>query len=339
MNPVYKVALVVTTVVCAGIILWDLRGRDAGAAPPVRSVAEASGSASAGVEAAGLAESDLSALPSGSSGEKAGEDSAVEAGAETSRSRGESEQVIGHGSTAEGDPGDTRVNAQPMKNAEGKTPEVESPGGPNDHEESSTGLGGGRDGVSAIAVIARGELVEEDESVGSRKNERLGSFFSPGRQGGAAMGADEPRSRDIPADYTIESGDTFSKIARKVYGGERMWVAIRDANPEVDPRRLSVGQVIRLPRAGGVLKKQEAAGTVGGGGRERSGQDSTARLGQGWTYVVKRGDALSSIARRFYHDGSVWRIIYDANRSAIGSNPDRLPRGVRLVIPKRADDG
>ena len=44
--------------------------------------------------------------------------------------------------------------------------------------------------------------------------------------------------------YTIESGDYFAKIATKL--GVSLQ-ALLDANPDVDPRRLRIGQVINLP--------------------------------------------------------------------------------------------
>ena len=44
--------------------------------------------------------------------------------------------------------------------------------------------------------------------------------------------------------YTIAAGDTFARIASKIGVGVQ---AIIDANPEVDPRRLAIGQVIEIP--------------------------------------------------------------------------------------------
>lgn len=48
------------------------------------------------------------------------------------------------------------------------------------------------------------------------------------------------------------------------------------------------------------------------------------------TYVVKRGDTLSSIAHRF---DTTWRALYRVNRDVIGSDPDLIRVGIRLVIP------
>lgn len=44
--------------------------------------------------------------------------------------------------------------------------------------------------------------------------------------------------------YTIASGDTFAKVAGKL--GVSLQ-ALLDANPDADPRRLAIGQVIKVP--------------------------------------------------------------------------------------------
>lgn len=49
------------------------------------------------------------------------------------------------------------------------------------------------------------------------------------------------------------------------------------------------------------------------------------------TYTVVAGDTLGRIARK-YGLGS-WRELYQANRSAIGRNPDSIPTGLRLKVP------
>lgn len=51
------------------------------------------------------------------------------------------------------------------------------------------------------------------------------------------------------------------------------------------------------------------------------------------TYTVRSGDSLSTIAKRVYGDSSKWRQIYDANKAAIGSDPNKLKVGLVLVIP------
>ncbi|WP_107054827.1 LysM peptidoglycan-binding domain-containing protein [Streptomyces aureocirculatus] len=50
------------------------------------------------------------------------------------------------------------------------------------------------------------------------------------------------------------------------------------------------------------------------------------------THVVKRGETLSSIARRHQVKGG-WKALYQANRTTVGPRPDRIDVGMVLVIP------
>jgi nucleoid-associated protein YgaU len=51
-------------------------------------------------------------------------------------------------------------------------------------------------------------------------------------------------------------------------------------------------------------------------------------------YVVEPGDTLRSIAERVYGDAAQWSRIYDANRAAIGADPDTITAGTHLRIPR-----
>lgn len=48
------------------------------------------------------------------------------------------------------------------------------------------------------------------------------------------------------------------------------------------------------------------------------------------TYVVVSGDTLSSIATKY---GTNWQTLYAANRAVIGSNPNIIKPGERIIIP------
>ncbi|HVF71790.1 MAG TPA: LysM peptidoglycan-binding domain-containing protein [Chthoniobacterales bacterium] len=50
------------------------------------------------------------------------------------------------------------------------------------------------------------------------------------------------------------------------------------------------------------------------------------------TYVVREGDTLASIARKFYKSTGRWKKIRDANKSVI-ENPAKLKPGMTLTIP------
>ena len=50
------------------------------------------------------------------------------------------------------------------------------------------------------------------------------------------------------------------------------------------------------------------------------------------SYVVKDGDTLASISRKFYKTSKRWKEIRDANEKKI-DDPDNLKAGLTLIIP------
>ncbi len=58
------------------------------------------------------------------------------------------------------------------------------------------------------------------------------------------------------------------------------------------------------------------------------------------TYVVRKGDTLSTIAAKpeVYGHGSAWRRIYEANRDILKS-PDKVRVGMTLKIPRGESGG
>ena len=51
------------------------------------------------------------------------------------------------------------------------------------------------------------------------------------------------------------------------------------------------------------------------------------------TYTVVKGDCLWNIAKRFYGSGAKYNLIYNANKSVIGGNPNLIYPGQVLTIP------
>jgi nucleoid-associated protein YgaU len=145
---------------------------------------------------------------------------------------------------------------------------------------------------------------------------------SPARPAPAV--APRPVDRPAPAapappptiEYTVKVNDTMVSIAEQWFGDASKWDLIAKANPLVDPNRLRVGQTLRLP-------PKDAS-------REQGAERAAAVP---IPYVVKSGDTLTRIAGQYYGNSGMWRIIYDANRSAIGDDPNALRVGVRLTIP------
>lgn len=134
-----------------------------------------------------------------------------------------------------------------------------------------------------------------------------------------------PAPAVTPRTYAIKPGDNFSSIALALYGSDEYWDEIAQANPLVDPTKLKVGQVIYLPSLEAIRGQRDAAA----GGATTS--ESTTY------YVVRTGDTLWNIAVQYYENGRLWRHLYNANRSQIGPDPDKLEAGTKLRIPPPPD--
>lgn len=148
-----------------------------------------------------------------------------------------------------------------------------------------------------------------------------------------------PKPAPVPATaktYKIEPGDTFSSIAIKLYDDEKKWAAIAQANPLVDPTRLKVGQVIRLPDLARAAQEREAALREAAEKVAAAGSDGTAPSGP-VTVTVQPGDTLSHIAHRVYGKARHWTVIYEANKDQL-KDPGDVKVGQKLKIPPKPAD-
>jgi nucleoid-associated protein YgaU len=151
-----------------------------------------------------------------------------------------------------------------------------------------------------------------------------GSASTPGatpRTGGSSTTS--TTGSTTASTYTIQAGDSLYVIAQREYGNGELWDEIAQANPSVDPLRLRVGQTLRMPPRSEVISAQA----------RQPAEDQPPRPGQPGSYEVQSGDSLSRIAQRFYGDPTMADIIWQANRSTIGSDPDQIVVGMRLTIP------
>ncbi len=133
--------------------------------------------------------------------------------------------------------------------------------------------------------------------------------------------ADSPARRTKPARtvaYTVKENDSLWTIADAWFGDAGRWELIAKANPLIDPDRLKLGQVLRLPPKDADRRRPE---------RRRVSPNEPN------TYTIRSGDSLWRIAKAQYGDETKWSIIYDANRATIGPDPARLKVGRSLRIP------
>jgi nucleoid-associated protein YgaU len=115
--------------------------------------------------------------------------------------------------------------------------------------------------------------------------------------------------------YTVKAGDSLSGIWKQLTGSERGWERLQAANPGLDPSRLKIGQVLKVPPF------------------EASAPAATPVVAGPGDYIVKEGDTLSSIAAERLGASKRWKEIYDANKATIGPDPAALKLGMKLVIP------
>ncbi|MCL5096163.1 MAG: LysM peptidoglycan-binding domain-containing protein [Candidatus Omnitrophica bacterium] len=109
-------------------------------------------------------------------------------------------------------------------------------------------------------------------------------------------------------EYTVVQGDSYYKIAKE-HGITVS--AMKEANPNVNPRKLKVGQVLHLPPP----EPAAAASATSGG----------AGAGQG-VYTVKPGDTLTTIAKS--HSTTIKAI-----RALNNLRTTRLMVGQKLKLP------
>ena len=140
----------------------------------------------------------------------------------------------------------------------------------------------------------------------------------------------------MPSTYTIKPGDTFSSLASRFYGKETYWLAIEAANPDVKPNRMKPGDVIKLPARDTVVAANGS--TDGADANSDVTETVTATATSSGVHVVQPGDTLSSIAHTHYGRSSLWRVIFEANASALNNNPNRLRTGQKLTIPPKPTD-
>jgi LysM repeat protein len=127
---------------------------------------------------------------------------------------------------------------------------------------------------------------------------------------------DTPPATATSTEYVVERGDNFTTIARKTGSTA---AAIQAANPGIEPTRLQIGQKLVIPAPAATTTT-----TAPGGSVAPSGSDQI--------YVVKSGDTLSAIARKY-------NTTVRAIRTANNLTTDRIKVGDKLKIPASSSNG
>lgn len=112
-------------------------------------------------------------------------------------------------------------------------------------------------------------------------------------------GVGENEDSTIVINYVVKKGDTLSSIAKEY---NTTYQKLAEDNNISNPNLIYPGQIIKI--------------------NESSAINPT-------TYIVKKGDTLSSIAKKY---NTTWQAIYNKNKDVIGENPDIIRPGQVLTI-------
>lgn len=128
-----------------------------------------------------------------------------------------------------------------------------------------------------------------------------------------------PAPAPTESEYVVVKGDTFSKIAKANGVSVK---ALEEANPNISPTRLRIGEKLVIPAGAAATGANAAAGTESG---------IATATGGGQVYVVKAGDNLTRIA---HHFGVTIKAIEAENNLTT----TRIKAGQKLTIPAKPDE-
>ena len=126
-----------------------------------------------------------------------------------------------------------------------------------------------------------------------------------------------------PRTHVVAAGENLWTISAAVYGNSKYWNKILAANPGLNPRNLRVGKTLSIPD----LRDNEKAQPADSGFATIAGDSATS-------YKVVSGDSLERIAIRLYGSAEMKDNLYEANKTLIGPDENRLKVGWVLKLPQ-----
>ncbi len=127
----------------------------------------------------------------------------------------------------------------------------------------------------------------------------------------------------------VRENETLGEIAAREMGSSEAWQVLANANGIQDPRKLKLGQELRIP----LQRTAKATGNAGAGAaREASATTALAPAdADGWrTHLVLEDEVLGTISQRYYGTSREWERILRANGL---DDPTDLRVGSSLRIP------
>lgn len=131
--------------------------------------------------------------------------------------------------------------------------------------------------------------------------------------------------------HKVVSSDSLAKLSKEYYGDETKWKYIHEANENKipNPNVLYIGLELLIPDITVLEKRDDDMFYENLSGREPVEEVFTTA----GTHIVRHGDTLFGIARKYYGDTAMWDKIYDANEDTI-VHKRLLEVGQTLIIPE-----
>jgi len=220
----------------------------------------------------------------------------------------------------------------PRPDPEVELPAVELPAGP---AVEPTPLSGTDD-----VGLADGPALPDVSDADEPETEAVG----PQREVTAAPPAPDATAQPVKAapaftEHTIQPGDTYTSLAVKYLGHARYADKIAEANPTLEPRRLRLGAVVKIP----VPEKRPAAATATQPAASPAAVAASpapaaqaAPVPAERSYEVKPGEGWYTLAERFLGSGTRWTELYELNKGRVPTNFNILPAGTTIELPPGA---
>jgi len=148
---------------------------------------------------------------------------------------------------------------------------------------------------------------------------------SAGNRSSGTGGSETTASAGETRTYTVKSGDNFWSIAASQYGDGKYNTLLVDANKDVDPTKLQVGTVLKVPP----LPARTGPASGGAGGVTTSADGSKV-------YVVAEGDTLWKIAEKMVGGGANTQAKVDALVKANPGLTASIKPGQKITLPDNA---
>ncbi len=179
----------------------------------------------------------------------------------------------------------------------------------------------GRAGADGLPIDDGAPLEPGFDPLGgmiARVGESAGDAFA---SGGSSAAAERT--------HTVSAGEHPGDIAKRYYGKRALGEKLAEYNG-VDPRRLRIGQVLRVPEIARLDPTAAPTPSSGDGttpamapviaGTETPSAAPEPEQPRIRTVKVAEGDTLFGIARRIYGDGTRWREIAQLNNLGDGAS-------------------